>query len=71
MYYGCSEDLQTFVDGASLLKELTNPAHLEMATKFLRTRLTGKARQGLPQDAKTIDTIGIDVKTRCAEVIST
>lgn len=70
MYDGCSQNLQTFVDGASLLKELTKPAHLEMAAKFLRTRLTGKARQGLPDNAKTIDTIVSDVETRCAEIIS-
>lgn len=61
-YDGSSANLNTFIDGANLLKEFTNRNHMEMAANFLKTRLTGKARQGLPEDVKTIDDIITDVK---------
>lgn len=69
-YDGCSANLNTFIDGANLLKEFTSRNHMEMAAKFLKTRLTGKARQGLPEDVKTIDDIIADVKARCTETIT-
>lgn len=69
-YDGCAENLYAFVDAANLLKELTKPEHVAMAIKFLRTRLTGKARQGLPENIITIGALIADVKTRCADTIT-
>lgn len=69
-YDGRAENLDAFVDAANLLKELTKAEHVAMAIKFLRTRLTGKARQGLPENIITIGALVADVKTRCAETIT-
>ena len=37
-----------------------------MCVKFLRTRLTGKARLGLPENLPSIQALVENVKTRCA-----
>lgn len=58
---------ETFVDAANLLKEFTKPDQAVTAIKFLRSRLTGKARQGLAEQINTIDALISDVQTRCAE----
>ena len=46
-YDGAPVGLDTFIDSVNLLKELTAAAHLQMALRFIRTRLSGKARTGL------------------------
>lgn len=65
-YDGSADGLDAFLDATSLLNELTTAAHQPVAVKFLKTRLTGKARLGLPEDATTIEAITQDVKNRCA-----
>lgn len=51
-----------------LLQELTQPNHIPLAVQFLRTRLTGKARLGLPENVGTIDDLINDVKLRCNDL---
>lgn len=69
-YDGSTEGLEAFIDSASLLNELTAATHKQLAAKFLRTRLNGKARLGLPETANTIELIIDNVKQRCQEKIS-
>lgn len=68
-YDGAHDGLNAFIDSANLLQELTKAEHLPLAIKFLRTRLTGKARLGLPNDLTTIDALVENVKGRCAEPV--
>lgn len=69
-YDGSHDGLNAFVDSANLLKEFTKPDNYPLAIKFLRTRLTGKARLGLPNELATIDALVENVKSRCAETIT-
>lgn len=64
-YDGSSENLDAFIDAAKLLDELTLDRHKQLALKFLRTRLTGKARLGLPDDVASIAALLANVKSRC------
>lgn len=66
-YDGSAENLEAFIDSASLLKDYVSQTHLTTAIKFLRTRLTGKARIGLPANILTIDELINDVKLRCRD----
>lgn len=66
-YDGSPGGLDSFLDASILLQEITVPAHAEVAAKFLKTRLTGKARIGLSEQANTIAQIIEDVKTRCQD----
>lgn len=65
-YNGSPEGLAAFIDATSLLNELTTDAHQGIAVKFLKSRLTGKARLGLPDTALTITQVAQNVKQRCA-----
>lgn len=47
-YDGSPSGLNTFLDSVSLLEELTPPGNLATTIKFLKTRLSGKARSALP-----------------------
>lgn len=47
IYDGCAENLETFVDAARLLVELTPADQHAILYKFLKTRLTGTARQAI------------------------
>lgn len=69
-YDGCFDKLDSFIDTANLLKELTKEAHMAMAIKFLKTRLSGKARQCLPEKIATIDELLQHVKEQCAEFVT-
>lgn len=66
-YDGSADNLDSFVDAASLLKEYVSDAQMEIALKFLKTRLNGKARVGLPLRLTTIDELINDVKRRCQD----
>lgn len=66
-YDGSPGGLDSFVDASNLLQELTEAANAAVAAKFLKTRLTGKARIGLPEGANTIALIVQDVKNRCQD----
>lgn len=50
-----------------ILKDYVQPTQVETAIKFLRTRLTGKARIGLQANSATIDGLVNDVKLRCKD----
>lgn len=69
-YDGSADGLGAFVDSVNLLAELTPDDQVPTAIKFLKTRLTGKARLGLPEAIKTIDALAQDVKRRCASKIT-
>lgn len=69
-YNGDADGLEAFVDSANLLNELVKADHKPLAAKFLRTRLTGKARLGLPETANTIELIIDNVRDRCQEKIT-
>lgn len=69
-YDGSADGLAAFVDSVNLLAELTPADQVPTAIKFLKTRLTGKARLGLPEAINTIDALAQDVKRRCASKIT-
>ena len=69
-YDGAADNLDTFADAANLLKDYIGEGELETAIRFLKTRLTGKARLGLAEHLNTIDAIVDDVKARCAEQLT-
>ena len=62
-YDGASVGLEAFVDSVNLLAELIPPAHIATAIKFIKTRLSGKARFALPAEPLTIGEI-IDAVSR-------
>lgn len=64
-YDGSDENLAAFIDAAKLLNELTPDRHKGLALKFIRTRLTGKARLGLPDNIASIEALLDNVKSRC------
>lgn len=64
-YDGSADGLDTFLDSANLIKDMIAAPLQATAVKFLRTRLTGKARLGLPDGLRTIDELLENVKTRC------
>lgn len=64
-YDGSADALEAFIDSANLLDELTDAANKTTAIKFLRTRLTGKARLGLANNYNSIANLINDVKQRC------
>lgn len=66
-YDGSADNLNAFVDATNLLKELTPENHHQMLVKFLKTRITGKARIGLPANLNTVDEVVADIKRRCEE----
>lgn len=67
---GSANGLDSFVDSANLLKELTTTDQQSVAVKFLKTRLSGKARLGLANSANTIEAVIIDVQARCKVITS-
>lgn len=70
VYDGTSENLDAYVDSANLLKDYVAADQVATAVRFLKTRLTGKARLGLAENLNTIDALIDDVKQRCAEQIT-
>lgn len=69
-YDGASDGLQAFVDSANLIKELTVPGQQPMLLKFLKTRVTGKARIGLPENINSFDEFIKNIKERCQDTTS-
>lgn len=66
-YDGAPAGLDTFIDSVNLLKDLITAAELPMAVKFIKTRLSGKARTGLPDNIHGIDDIIENVRARCKD----
>lgn len=69
-YDGSSDNLDAFVDAAMLLQDYIADGQVATAVRFLKTRLTGKARLGLAENLNTIEAVVEDVKARCSERVS-
>lgn len=69
-YDGSPESLNAFTDGVNLLLELNDANHHPMLLKFVKTRLTGKARVGLPDNIASIPDLLTNIKNRCEEKTS-
>ncbi|XP_055642415.1 putative mediator of RNA polymerase II transcription subunit 26 [Toxorhynchites rutilus septentrionalis] len=70
MYDGASDGLQAFIDACSLLKDLTEEPHQAMLLKFLKTRITGKARLGLPANINTFNQFITHITEKCQDLTS-
>lgn len=66
-YDGSVAGFDTFIDSVKLLQELIQPTHMAMAVKFIKTRLSGKARSGLPDTIVTIDALIDHVRSKCQD----
>lgn len=69
-YDGSAENLDAFIDAITLMKELTPATEQNKLIQFIKTRITGKARLGLPTEINTVDALIADVKQRCEEKTS-
>lgn len=69
-YDGDSDGLQTFIDSAKLLQDMIPDEQQPMLVKFIKTRLTGKARSGLPENVNTLLALIDNVKQRCEDKTS-
>lgn len=67
IYNGSPENLDIFIDSVNLLKEITPTDQMVMLVKFIKTRITGKARIGLPPEIGKVDEIIENIKSRCEE----
>lgn len=66
-YDGSSSNLESFIDSVIFLKDLTKDNHMATAVKFVKTRLSGKARSGLPDTIVTIDALIDHIKLKCQD----
>lgn len=64
-YDGSPSLLESFVDAVNLLSELIKPEQMLTATKFVKTRLSGKARLALPANVTTLNDIIDAVSQNC------
>lgn len=67
-YDGSPTGLETFVDSVNLLNDLTAPEHIATGIRFLKTRLSGRARSAVPPNAQTFDEITDAVKLACKSI---
>lgn len=65
-YDGLPAGLDAFVDAVNLLGELIQQTQIGTAIKFVKTRLTGRARSALPETITTLTQIVDAVKQNCA-----
>lgn len=64
-YDGSFTGLDTFIDSVSLLSDLTPQEHIATAIKFVKTRLSGKARSALPPNPQTLVELTNAIKQAC------
>lgn len=64
-YDGSATELDAFIDSVNLLKEITADAHTATAIKFIKTRISGKARSALPANPQTFEEITDSIKQVC------
>ena len=57
VYDGALDDLDAFLDASNLLSEVTAANHTATAVKFFKTRLTKRARLGLPNNLATLQEV--------------
>ena len=62
---GSPDQVVTFIDALTLLRELTPANHAEILLRFAKVRLTGKAKN-VTSAAVTIDELIKELKTHCA-----
>lgn len=65
MYDGSSDQLESFVDALNLLAEITPADQTATAVRYVKTRLTKRARLGLSNNLATIQDIINDLNARC------
>lgn len=66
-YDGSPESIDAFVDSANLLDEITEQNYKATAIKFLKTRLTGRARLGLGNNHASIADLVKEVQQKCEQ----
>lgn len=66
-YDGSATELDAFIDSVNLLAEITAAAHTATAIKFIKTRISGKARSALPANPQTFDEITDAIKQVCQD----
>lgn len=69
-YNGMPDGLDSFIDSAKMLKEIIPAGQEAIAVKFLKTRLSGKARLGLNGQSNTIQALIDDVTNRCTDTVT-
>lgn len=67
-YDGSPTGLEAFIDSVGLLADLTAPDHIATGIRFLKTRLSGKARSAVPPNARTFQEITDAVKQACKSI---
>lgn len=66
-YDGTVAGFESFIDSVNFLKDLIQPNHMAMAVRFIKTRLSGKARNGFPDNIATIDALIDHIKAKCKD----
>lgn len=66
-YNGKEEDTESFLESITLLDELTQAADKEIMLKFIKTRITGKAKYAISANIATLDAL----KTKLQQKFST
>lgn len=56
-YEGDPLKLQSFLEDVDLVRALAKPETTDLCLKFIKTRITGRAREVLPEDISTIEKI--------------
>lgn len=56
-YDGKEDETETFLESIDLLNELTDDQHKKTMIKFIKTRITGRAKLALTEDIQTVDAI--------------
>lgn len=64
-YDGSAHGLDAFIDSINLLGDLTDGAHTATAIKFIKTRVSGKARAAFPVNPQTFQEITNAIKKAC------
>lgn len=66
-YDGTAAGFDAFIDSVTFLKDFVQPNNMALAVRFIKTRLSGKARSGFPDDIDTIDALIGHIKTKCKD----
>lgn len=68
-YDGSPTGLDTFLDSVGLFADLTPQEHIATGIRFLKTKLSGKARSAIPPNAQTFAEITDAIKQACKSVV--
>lgn len=64
IYNGQEEDTESFLDSVELLDELTEAANKAIMLKFIKTRITGKAKLALSGDITSVESLKIKLRQK-------